>query len=74
PKPRRRTNQVNRVISLMDFRRYPFIQALMRFSWCGHFAVIGVLASGVLNALLITGFPPTLTTYWGQLLLLKAIL
>ncbi|EHL1169005.1 copper resistance D family protein, partial [Escherichia coli] len=48
--------------------------ALMRFSWCGHFAVIGVLASGVLNALLITGFPPTLTTYWGQLLLLKAIL
>lgn len=27
------------------------------FSWCGHFAVIGVLASGVLNALLITGFP-----------------
>lgn len=38
------------------------------------FAVIGVLASGVLNALLITGFPPTLTTYWGQLLLLKAIL
>ncbi|MBW6100319.1 hypothetical protein KZ774_13465 [Escherichia coli] len=34
------------------------IQALMRFSRCGHFAVIGVLASGVLNALLITGFPP----------------
>lgn len=54
--------------------RYQAIQALMRFSWCGHFAVIGVLASGVLNALLITGFPPTLTTYWGQLLLLKAIL
>ena len=48
--------------------------ALMRFSWCGHFAVIGVLASGVLNALLITGFPPTITTYWGQLLMLKAIL
>ncbi|HBN4694432.1 TPA: copper homeostasis membrane protein CopD, partial [Escherichia coli] len=54
--------------------RHQAIQALMRFSWCGHFAVIGVLASGVLNALLITGFPPTLTTYWGQLLLLKAIL
>lgn len=54
--------------------RHQTIQALMRFSWCGHFAVIGVLASGVLNALLITGFPPTLTTYWGQLLLLKAIL
>lgn len=53
--------------------RHQAIQALMRFSWCGHFAVIGVLASGVLNALLITGFP-TLTTYWGQLLLLKAIL
>ncbi len=34
--------------------------------------MIGVLASGVLNALLITGFP-TLTTHWGQLLLLKAI-
>ncbi len=47
--------------------RHQAIQALMRFSWCGHFAVIGVLASGVLNALLITGFPPTLTTYWGQL-------
>ena len=47
----------------------------MRFSWCGHFAVIGVLASGVLNALLITGFPPTLTdSHPGQLLLLKAIL
>lgn len=54
--------------------RHQAIQALMRFSWCGHFAVIGVLVSGVLNALLITGFPPTLTTYWGQLLLLKAIL
>ncbi len=54
--------------------RHQAIQALMRFSWCGHFAVIGVLASGVLNALLITGFPPTLTTHWGQLLLLKAIL
>lgn len=50
------------------------IHALMRFSWCGHFAVIGVLVSGVLNALLITGFPPTLATYWGQLLLLKVIL
>ncbi len=37
--------------------RHQAIQALMRFSWCGHFAVIGVLASGVLNALLITGFP-----------------
>lgn len=36
--------------------RHQTIQALMRFSWCGHFAVIGVLASGVLNALLITGF------------------
>lgn len=40
--------------------RHQAIQALMRFSWCGHFAVIGVLASGVLNALLITGFPPRL--------------
>lgn len=40
--------------------RHQTIQALMRFSRCGHFAVIGVLASGVLNALLITGFPPRL--------------
>lgn len=54
--------------------RRPAIHALMRFSWCGHFAVIGVLVSGVLNALLITGFSPTLATYWGQLLLLKLIL
>lgn len=30
--------------------RHRNIQALMRVSWCGHFAVIGVLASGVLNA------------------------
>ncbi|MBY7304388.1 copper homeostasis membrane protein CopD [Escherichia marmotae] len=50
------------------------IHALMRFSRCGHFAVIGVLGSGVLNTLLITGFSPTLATYWGQLLLLKVIL
>ena len=38
--------------------RHQAIQALMRFSWCGHFAVIGVLASGVLNALLITRISP----------------
>lgn len=52
--------------------RHQTIQALMRFSWCGHFAVIGVLASGVLNALLITGFPPTLTTYWGPTLIAQS--
>ncbi|EFO0319947.1 copper homeostasis membrane protein CopD [Escherichia albertii] len=54
--------------------RHQAIHALMRFSWCGHFAVIGVLVSGVLNVLFITGFSPTLATYWGQLLLLKVVL
>lgn len=54
--------------------RQQAIRAMMRFSFYGHFAVLGVLGSGIVNALLITGFSLSLKTAWGQLLLLKCVL
>ncbi|KIS42295.1 copper homeostasis membrane protein CopD [Kosakonia radicincitans] len=50
------------------------ISAMLRFSHYGHFAVAGVLATGVVNTLLIEGIVPPWQNDWGRMLLLKCAL
>ncbi|MGE9549951.1 copper homeostasis membrane protein CopD [Erwinia amylovora] len=54
--------------------RYDAIRTLMRFSRYGHLAVALVVLSGVINALLILGWPPTSFRLYSQLLLIKTLL
>lgn len=50
------------------------IHTMMRFSRYGHYAVAGVLLSGVVNVLLIQGWANPLHSDWGRMLLLKCAL
>ncbi|WP_437890312.1 copper homeostasis membrane protein CopD [Phytobacter sp. V91] len=50
------------------------VMAMMRFSRYGHLFVAGVLATGVINALLIQGGRVPWDTAWGRALLLKSAL
>lgn len=50
------------------------IQAMMRFSLYGHFAVAGVVLTGIVNALLIQGLNAPWLSGWGRLLLVKCAL
>lgn len=50
------------------------IYAMMRFSLYGHFAVAGVLLTGVINTLLIQGLVAPWQSDWGRLLLVKCAL
>ncbi|POT59322.1 hypothetical protein C3432_00915 [Citrobacter amalonaticus] len=50
------------------------IYTMMRFSRYGHFAVAGVLLTGIANVVFIRGFSPFWHTTWGALLLLKCVL
>ncbi|MBS0850311.1 copper homeostasis membrane protein CopD [uncultured Leclercia sp.] len=50
------------------------IHTMMRFSRYGHYAVAGVVISGVNNALLIQGWTNPLNSDWGKMLLLKCAL
>lgn len=50
------------------------IYTMMRFSRVGHYAVAGVLLTGVLNSLFILGFRLPWQTDYGQLLLFKCAL
>ena len=54
--------------------RVPAIYTMMRFSRVGHYAVAGVILSGVINMLLIIGLNWPWRTEYGQLLLLKCAL
>lgn len=54
--------------------RYDAIRTLMRFSRYGHLAVALVLLSGVVNSLLLLGWPPASFRLYSQLLLLKVAL
>lgn len=54
--------------------RYDAISTLMRFSRYGHLAVALVVVSGVINALLLLGWPPASFQLYSQLLLLKTLL
>lgn len=54
--------------------RYDAIRTLMRFSRYGHFAVALVVVSGVINALLLLGWPPASFQLYSQLLLIKTLL
>ncbi len=50
------------------------ITAMLRFSHYAHFAVAGVLATGVINTLFIEGLALPWQSNWGRLLLLKCAL
>ncbi|XTZ40022.1 copper homeostasis membrane protein CopD [Salmonella enterica] len=50
------------------------ILAMMRFSRYGHFAVAGVIFTGIVNTLLIQGSALPWQSSWGRLLLLKCAL
>ncbi|MBT9424376.1 copper homeostasis membrane protein CopD [Enterobacter oligotrophicus] len=50
------------------------IYTMMRFSRVGHYAVAGVLLTGIVNALFILGFAVPWHTAYGQLLLFKCAL
>ncbi|QGU87778.1 copper homeostasis membrane protein CopD [Erwinia sorbitola] len=54
--------------------RYDAISTMMRFSRYGHLAVILVLVSGAVNALLLLGWPPVTFRLYSQLLVLKTLL
>ncbi|MGB9097302.1 copper homeostasis membrane protein CopD [Erwinia sp.] len=54
--------------------RYDAIRTLMRFSRYGHLAVALVVVSGVINALLLLGWPPASFQLYSQLLLIKTLL
>lgn len=54
--------------------RQQAITTMMRFSRYGHYAVAGVLLTGIGNVLFIQGLSLPLGTRWGQLLLLKSAL
>lgn len=54
--------------------RYDAISTLMRFSRYGHLAVALVVVSGVINALLLLGWPPASFQLYSQLLLVKTLL
>lgn len=54
--------------------RLAAITAMLRFSHYGHYAVAGVLATGVINTLMIEGLAPPWENHWGRLLLLKCAL
>ncbi|MFK8260704.1 copper homeostasis membrane protein CopD [Erwinia sp. AnSW2-5] len=54
--------------------RYDAIGAMMRFSRYGHLAVMLVVVSGVINALLLLGWPPASFHLYSQLLVLKTLL
>ncbi|PLV61665.1 copper homeostasis membrane protein CopD [Erwinia sp. B116] len=54
--------------------RYDAIRTLMRFSRYGHLAVALVVLSGVLNSLLLLGWPPASFRLYSQLLLVKVAL
>lgn len=54
--------------------RYDAIRTLMRFSRYGHLAVALVVISGVINALLLLGWPPASFQLYSQLLLIKTLL
>lgn len=54
--------------------RYDAISTLMRFSRYGHLAVALVVISGVINALLLLGWPPASFHLYSQLLLIKTLL
>ncbi|MFE4110761.1 copper homeostasis membrane protein CopD [Kosakonia sp. YIM B13611] len=66
------------VLFCMKLARGPWraaaIAAMMRFSWYGHFAVAGVILTGVVNTLLIQGLVWPWQSHWGQVLLLKCAL
>lgn len=67
------------VVLLMRLARqgkpqYQAIRTMMRFSRYGHLAVALVLLSGIVNALLILGWPPGSFRLYSQLLLLKTLL
>lgn len=66
------------VLFCMKLARGPWraaaIAAMMRFSWYGHFAVAGVILTGVINTLLIQGWVWPWQSHWGQGLLLKCAL
>ncbi|WP_368543769.1 copper homeostasis membrane protein CopD [Enterobacter soli] len=50
------------------------IYTMMRFSRVGHYAVAGVILTGIVNALFILGFNAPWRTEYGQLLLIKCAL
>jgi putative copper resistance protein D len=50
------------------------IYTMMRFSRAGHYAVAGVILTGVINALFILGWNVPWQTEYGQLLLFKCAL
>lgn len=50
------------------------IYTMMRFSRVGHYAVAGVMLTGIINALFITGFRVSWNTDYVQLLLFKCAL
>lgn len=54
--------------------RYDAIRTLMRFSRYGHLAVALVVISGVINALLLLGWPPGSFQLYSRLLLIKTLL
>ncbi|WP_455815927.1 copper homeostasis membrane protein CopD [Pseudomonas cerasi] len=54
--------------------RYDAIGTMMRFSRYGHLAVVLVVISGVINALLLLGWPPASFRLYSQLLVLKFLL
>ena len=54
--------------------RNPAIYTMMRFSRMGHYAVAGVILSGIVNMLLILGITLPWRTEYGQMLLFKCAL
>lgn len=54
--------------------RYDAIGTMMRFSRYGHLAVMLVVVSGAINALLLLGWPPASFRLYSQLLMLKTLL
>jgi putative copper resistance protein D len=54
--------------------RNPAIYTMMRFSRMGHYAVAGVILSGIVNMLLILGITLPWRTEYGQMLLFKSAL
>lgn len=55
-------------------RREHAVMAMMRFSRYGHVAVAGVLATGIINTLLIQGSMWSTQTNYGRMLLIKCAL
>ncbi|UIA90374.1 copper homeostasis membrane protein CopD [Erwinia tracheiphila] len=66
------------VLLLQDVRRadtrFDALKTLMRYSRYGHIAVALVVLTGVLNVLLILGWPPESFHLYTRLLLLKSVL